>query len=141
MPADISFDNDAIRRHLRSAKTIAVVGLSDNPARTSYGVARYMQNAGYRIIPVNPMLKGPVLGEPSYATLADIPPEIKIDIIDVFRRSEDMPPVAAQARVRPAPLFWMQLGIANDASAAALVALGMDVIQDRCIKIEHAALL
>ena len=141
MPADISSDNEAIRKHLRSAQNIAVVGLSNNPAKASYGVARYLQHAGYRIIPVNPSLTEPVLGEKPYARLQDIPADIRIDIIDVFRRSVDMPPVAVAAKERPAPLFWMQLGIENPDVAQDLADHGFDVIQDRCIKIEHAALL
>jgi predicted CoA-binding protein len=138
--AEISQDEEAIRGHLANAKTIAVFGLSDHATKASHGVARYLQRAGYRIIPVNPTLTQPVLGEKPYARLADIPPDIQIDIIDVFRRSADIPPVAEQARLRPAPVFWMQLGIANQEAANALVAAGFDVVQDRCIKIDHAHL-
>lgn len=137
---DISHDHAAIRRHLAAAKTIAVVGMSDNPAKASRGVAGYLMRAGYRIIPVNPTLTHPVFGEQPYARLTDIPPDITIDIIDVFRRSVDIPAVAESALQRPAPLFWMQLGIANADAAKKLIAAGFDVIQDRCIKIDHAAL-
>lgn len=138
--ADISSTPEAIRRHLAAAKTIAVVGLSANPMRASHGVAGYLKRHGYRIIPVNPSLSAPVFGEPPYAKLTDIPPEIQIDIIDVFRRPVDIPPVAEQALLRRAPLFWMQLGIANAAAAAKLIEAGYDVVQDRCIKIDHARL-
>lgn len=138
--AEISHDEDAIRRHLNAAKTVAVIGLSDSPMKASHGVAAYLQRAGYRIIPVNPTLTGPVFGEQPYAKLSDIPADIRIDIIDVFRRSVDIPGAAAQAKERPAPLFWMQLGISNEAAANELVALGFDVVQDRCIKIDHARL-
>lgn len=138
--AEISFDSAAIRRHLAAAKTIAVVGMSDKPEKASRGVAGYLMRAGYRIIPVNPTLTRPVFGEQPYASLTDIPPEIRIDIIDVFRRSADIPAVAEAALRRPAPLFWMQLGITNAEAAKKLVAAGFDVIQDRCIKIDHAAL-
>jgi uncharacterized protein len=136
--AEISGNEAAIRRHLQAAKTIAVVGLSADPMRTSHSVSLYMQRAGYRIIPVNPTLSGPVLGEQAYPNLGAIPDDIVIDIINVFRRSVDIPPVAEQALLRPAPLFWMQLGIANDAAAARLVESGLDVVQDRCIKVDHA---
>lgn len=138
--ADISHDDAAIRRHLAAAKTIAVVGMSDKPEKASRGVAGYLKRAGYRIIPVNPTLTHPVFGETPYARLSDIPAEIKIDIIDVFRRSVDIPAAAEDALRRPAPLFWMQLGIANADAAQRLIAAGFDVIQDRCIKIDHAAL-
>lgn len=138
--AEISHDHAAIRRHLGAAKTIAVVGMSDNPAKASRGVAGYLKRAGYRIIPVNPTLTHPIFGEQPYARLTDIPAEIHIDIIDVFRRSVDIPAVAEAALQRPAPLFWMQLGISNPDAAKTLIDAGFDVIQDRCIKIDHAAL-
>lgn len=139
--AEISHDKPAMRVHLENAKTIAVVGLSGDPGRASYSVSAYMQSHGYRIIPVNPMLRGPVLGESPFARLQDIPAEIKIDIINVFRRSVDMPPVVDQAMHRRAPLFWMQLGIHHAPSSEALVAAGFDVVQDNCIKVEHLRLL
>ncbi len=138
---DISHDHAAIRRHLASAKTIAVVGLSHDTHKTSHSVARYLQRDGYRIIPVNPTLDEPVLGERPYRRLQDIPHDLQIDIINVFRRSVDIPPVAAQALERPAPLFWMQLGISNEGSSAELVAREIDVVQSRCIKVDHASLL
>lgn len=141
MSIDISFDPSAIKNYLVSSTTIAVVGLSEDTSKASYGVARYMQNTGYRIIPVNPTLTGPVLGEKAYAKLVDIPSEIRIDIINVFRRPADMPGVVEQALLRIAPLFWMQLGISHDESANGLIAAGFDVVQNRCIKVDHALLI
>ena len=92
-------EDDALRELLRTSRTIAVVGLSNDPMRASYGVAAYMKAAGYRIVPVNPRLLGaPVLDEPSFARLEDVPVAIPIDIVDVFRRAEDMLPVATSAR-------------------------------------------
>ncbi len=141
MAADISRDTEAIRAHLKEAKTIAVVGLSPDSYKPSHGVSAYMQRAGYRIIPVNPKAEGRILGEEVYPDLLSVPDSIHIDIIDVFRRSVDIYPVAEQALKRPAPLFWMQMGISNAEAAARLIGEGVDVIQDRCLKIEHAALL
>ncbi len=140
---EISHDAGAIERHLRTAKTIAVVGLSDDEYRASYEVSRYMQNAGYRILPVNPTLPSNrrVLGELPYASLEAIPPGISIDIINVFRRPADVPRVAEAALRRRAPLFWMQLGIRNEAAARMLLDHDYDVVQSRCIKVDHATLI
>lgn len=138
MASDISQQPEQIWAHLRRAKTIAVVGLSHLPSKASYEVALDLQMRGYRIIPVNPTLIEPVLNERPYARLSDIPLDIRIDIINVFRRPADIPPIADQAMLRPAPLFWMQLGISHHEAARRLVAAGMDVVQDRCIKIELA---
>ena len=139
--AEISQNTDALIKHMQNAKNIAVVGLSADPSKASYQVASYLQNSGYHIIPVNPGLKGPVLGETPYPNLQSIPAGIKIDIIDVFRRPADVPAVVEQAKLRPAPLFWMQLGISNPDSARQLVDAGFDVVQNRCLKVEHARLL
>jgi len=119
-------------------RTIAVVGLSPRPDRASYEVAAVMQRAGFRIVPVNPTAVGQmILGEHCYASLADIP--FAVDIVDCFRRSEDMEPVAtAAAALQPPPaVLWMQLGIANEAAARIARAAGIAVVQDRCIKIEY----
>jgi uncharacterized protein len=140
MAQDISDDLNALRECLTSAKNIAVIGLSANPSRSSHDVAQYLQRSGYRIIPVNPALEGPVLGEQPYPDLAAIPPDLPIDIINVFRRSEDAPSVAEQARSRPAPAFWMQLDVASPEAAAISVECGMDVVQNRCIKATHKKL-
>jgi predicted CoA-binding protein len=123
---------------------IAIVGLSTNPERPSYGVARYMQERGYRIIPVNPMHVGAhILGEPCYADLYDAAKALaadnqKIDIVDCFRKSEDIPPIVGAAIMIEARCIWMQLGIVNQPAAAKARFNGMQVEMDSCIKIEHA---
>src|SRR6266496_1805696 len=119
---------------LRNARTIAVVGLSSKLTRPSYGVSRYMQSRGYRIFPVNP-LETEVLGEKSYARLEDVPE--RIDIVDIFRRSEEVPPVVESAIRVGAKVVWLQLGIENDAAAEKARAAGLTVIEDACILIEH----
>lgn len=124
-----------IKQLLSNAKTIAVVGLSNKPDRASYGVAKYMQRAGYRIIPVNPVLTEPVLGEQPVASLSDI--NEPIDIVDIFRRAEDVPPVVEEAIAVGAKAVWMQLGIVNQEAAAAAEAAGLEVVMDKCIKVEH----
>ena len=115
-------------------RSIAVVGLSSNPMRPSHGVTEHMQAAGYRIIPVNPNERE-VLGEKSYARLEDVPE--KIDIVDVFRRAEEVPPVVESAIRVGAKVVWLQLGIENDAAAEKARAAGLTVIEDACILIEH----
>ena len=123
---------------LSSAKTIAVVGLSDNPDRSSFGIARFLQNKGYRIIPVNPVVES-VLGEKSYASLTDIPE--KVDIVDVFRRSEFVPEIAGQAIAIGAKALWMQLGIVNEEAAQKARDAGLIVVMDHCIGVEHRRLI
>jgi predicted CoA-binding protein len=125
---------DAILELLKKYTTIAVVGLSSNPMRPSFGVTEYMQEAGYRIIPVNPN-ETEVLGEKSYARLEDVPE--KIDIVNVFRRAEDVPPVVESAIRIGAKVVWMQSGIENEESAEKARAAGMVVIEDACILVEH----
>jgi uncharacterized protein len=122
---------------LENARTIAVVGLSANPERTSYRVSRYMQERGYKIIPVNPTITES-LGEKSYASLKDIP--VKVDIVNVFRNSPDVPPVADDAIAIQAKVLWMQEGIVNQEAAAKAEAAGLKVVMDRCIMVEHARL-
>ena len=126
--------SDSIGEILQKAKTIAVVGLSSNPARPSYEVSAYMQAAGYRIIPVNPNEKE-VLGEKSYARLEDV--SEKIDIVDIFRRAEDVPPVVESAIRIGAEVVWMQLGIRNVEAAEKARAAGLAVVEDKCILVEH----
>jgi predicted CoA-binding protein len=121
----------------RDARTIAVVGASPNPERPSHGVAAYLQAAGYRIIPVNPTVDA-VLGEKSYASLADVPEPI--DVVDVFRRSEDVPPIVAEAVRVGARVVWMQEGVVNEAAAASARAAGLTVVMDRCMLKEHRRL-
>ena len=125
---------DPIFDILTKYKTIAVVGLSSNPTRPSYGVTEYMQSSGYQIIPVNPN-ETDVLGEPSYATLAEVPQ--KIEIVNVFRRAEEVPPVVDAAISAGAKVIWMQLGIANEAAAEKARAAGITVVMDACILVEH----
>ena len=126
-----------IKEVLDSAKTIAVVGLSPNPNRTSYMVSEAMQRAGYRIIPVNPMVDE-VLGEKSYASLKDIPEPV--DIVNVFRRSEFLESLAEDFIEIDSPVFWTQLNVVDDNVFQRLTELGFTVIMDRCIKVEHAIL-
>ncbi|MCA9860768.1 MAG: CoA-binding protein [Thermomicrobiales bacterium] len=126
-------------RLLQTYKTIAMVGLSADPMRPSHFAAIYMQSEGYDIIPVNPRLAGQeILGQPVYASLLEIPKDRNVEIVDVFRRSEDVPAVLDEAIAIDAPVFWMQLGIVNEDAAARARAAGMDVVMNRCVKIEHA---
>jgi uncharacterized protein len=120
---------------LKKAKRIAVVGLSDNPERTSYMVSEAMQKAGYEIIPVNPSIKE-VLGVPSVATLKEV--EGHIDIVNVFRRSEHLMEVAKEFDEIDADVFWAQLGLVNEEAYRFLKDKGYTVVMDRCIKVEHA---
>ena len=129
---------DAITGLLKRAKTIAVVGLSSSPLRPSYGVAAYMQSQGYRIIPVNPNIRG-ALGEKAYASLADVPE--KVDIVNVFRRPEFVPAVVEQAIALKVPAVWMQEGVVHEAAAAQARQAGILVVMDHCILKEHRARL
>ncbi|MGC9970524.1 MAG: CoA-binding protein [Bryobacteraceae bacterium] len=122
---------------LRSARTIAVVGLSSNRKRPSYGVSEYMQRAGYRIVPVNPQ-ETEVLGERAYPSLEVVPEHI--DIVDVFRRSEFVPEIVEAAIRVGAGAVWMQEGVADDAAAQKARAAGLTVVMDRCILKEHRKL-
>jgi len=126
--------NDAVAQILRGVKTIAVVGLSSNPMRPSYGVAEYLKTAGYRIIPVNPN-ETEVLGEKAYARLEDIPEQV--DIVDVFRRAEEVPAVAESAIRIGAKVLWMQLGIENGGAAERARAAGLVVVENACLLVEH----
>lgn len=138
----MSFANpsrDSIKELLSQSQTIAVVGLSDKPDRVSYMVSEAMQAKGYTIIPVNPAAKGPILGQTSYASLRDVP--VPVDIVNVFRRSEHTPEVAEEAVAIGAKALWLQLGIANDEAAAIAEAGGLQVVMDRCIKVEDSILL
>jgi len=126
--------SDPIAEILGNSKTIAVVGLSSNPQRPSHQVAAYLQSVGYRIIPVNPN-ETEVLGEKAYARLEEVPE--RIDIVDVFRRPEDVPPVADSAVALGAKVLWLQLGIAHAASAEKARAAGLTVIEDACLLVEH----
>lgn len=128
-----------LREVLGRSKTIAVVGLSDKPERDSNEVARYLQSQGYRVVPVNPMLSE-VLGEKAYPSLSAIPPDIHVDIVDVFRRSDQVPPVVDEAIARKAPVVWMQLGVEHAVAAAKARAAGLTVFEDLCIMVQHRRL-
>lgn len=133
-------DPSEIAEALRTARTVAVVGCSPDPARPSHSIARYLQGAGYRVIPVNPG-HDELLGERCYGELAAIPSEVAIDVVDVFRRSELVGPIADAAIARGGVrLFWMQDGVEDDAAARRLLAAGIGVAMDRCIYRDHAAL-
>lgn len=125
---------DSIRDLLKNSKTIAVVGLSDNPLRASYGVSAYMQLQGYRIIPVNPECDF-VLGEKSYKSLLDI--SEKIDIVNIFRRPEFVPPIVDQAIQLKVPAVWMQEDVINEEAAQKARQAGIFVVMDKCILKEH----
>lgn len=140
MPA---YSDEFLRNILTTAKVIAVVGVSANPVRPSFYVARYLGLKGYRVIPVNPGLSGQVLfGERVHATLADIPGEIAVDMVDIFRRSEAVPGIVAEALEHLPGLrtIWMQLGVESPEAAAMAEARGIAVVQNRCPKIEYQRL-
>ena len=127
-------DDFALKSILEQARTIAIVGLSPKPERDSHRVARYLQHKGYRIVPVRPGQKE-ILGEPAFRSLDEI--DEPVDIVDVFRQSDQVMPHAQEAlRLKP-QLFWMQLNIENPEAADRLTAAGIDVVMNRCIKIEH----
>lgn len=134
---NISHDEQAIKRLLETSKRIAVVGLSDKPERDSYRVAEYLLQAGYEVIPVNPRLHT-WLGQKAVARLEDI--EGPVDIVDVFRRSEETPPIAEQAVAIRAKALWLQLGIHHDEAVRIAIDGGLDIVTNRCIKVEHARL-
>jgi predicted CoA-binding protein len=134
LPDGVAAGADPIGEILRKYKTIAVVGLSSNLERPSNGVASYMQGVGYRIIPVNPN-EHEVFGVKSYARVEDVPE--KIEIVDIFRRAEDVPPVVDGAIRVGAKVVWMQLGIENEAAAEKARAAGITVVMDACILVEH----
>lgn len=120
---------------LTSTKTIAVVGMSDKPHRAGYYVPAYLQEHGYRVIPVNPFLHQPVLGEHPYADLSEVPDPV--DLVLIFQRSENVPPFVDQAIEIGAKAVWMQLGIEHQASAEKARAAGLGVVMDACMLVEH----
>ena len=130
-------DINTLRRILRESKVIAVVGLSADWFRPSYFAAKYMQEHGYRVIPVNPKYET-ILGEKCYRSLRDIPE--RVDIVDVFRKTQDVMPVAEDAIAIRAKVLWQQLGVRNEAAAAKARAAGLEAVVDRCVKIEHGRL-
>jgi len=134
LPDGTKTKDDPIGDILESSKTIAVVGLSSDPERPSYGVAEYLQSVGYRVVPVNPNERE-VLGEKSYARLEDVPE--KIDIVDIFRRPSEVPPVVNSAIAVGAKVVWMQLGITSSAAAEKARAAGLIAVEDACVLMEH----
>ncbi len=139
--------DEAIKDILERYRTVAAVGLSRNLSKESYGVAQYLQGAGYRVVPVNPVAEE-ILGEKSYKSLLELPEELKgsVEIVDLFRPSEAVPPFVEDAiKIRKEygnpRVIWMQLGIINEKAAEKARNAGMTVIMDRCIKVEHQRLL
>ncbi|HEV2092716.1 MAG TPA: CoA-binding protein [Rubrobacter sp.] len=130
---------EEIRSLLSGARTVAVVGLSDRPHRTSHAIARALQGFGFRIFPVNPNLDGPVLGEAPYSVVREIPDSV--DVVDVFRRGETVFPVAEDAVAAGAKVLWMQSGVVNEPAAAYAREHGLTVVMDRCIKVDYAYLV
>lgn len=122
---------------LKKSKTVAVVGLSNSPLRPSHGVAAYLQNHGYRIIPVNPSIEN-ALGEKAFKSLSEVPE--KIDVVDIFRRSEFVPDVVDEAIKLKVPVIWMQEGVIHEAAAEKARKAGIFVVMDRCILKEHHAI-
>ena len=129
----------AIRQSLANCKTIAVVGLSPKPHRDSFRVAKYMQDQGFRIVPINPNATE-VLGEKSYASLTEAAMHERIDMVNCFRNSEDIPPIAAEAIAIGAKSLWLQIGVVNDAAAKQATNAGLVVVQDLCLMVEHRQL-
>jgi predicted CoA-binding protein len=136
-PAPMTDDIPGLRRILATCKVIAVVGLSAQWFRPSYFAAKYLLEHGYTIIPVNPNYRE-ILGQKSYARLGDIP--VGVDIVDCFRKTEDIPPIADEAIAIRAKVLWQQLGVRNVAAAEKAEAAGLEAVMDRCVKIEHARL-
>ena len=130
-------DINTLRRILRESKVIAVVGLSADWFRPSFFAAKYMQEHGYRVIPVNPKYPQ-ILGERCYKSLRDIPEQV--DMVDIFRKSQDVMPIAEEAIAIRAKVLWQQLGVKNEAAAAKARAAGLEAVMDRCVKIEHGRL-
>jgi hypothetical protein len=131
-------DDRTLRQILKDTKVIASVGLSSNPLKESYGVAQYLKDQGYRVIPVNPTTDR-ILNEKAYPDLLTIPE--KVDAVQIFRRPEDVPPVVEQAIQIGAKVVWMQEGIVNEAAAQAARTAGLQVVMDRCMRVEHRRLV
>lgn len=130
--------NEAIEQILNTCRTVAVVGLSPKPHRDSFGVARYMQAHGWRIVPVNPNASE-ILGEKAYPTLVEAARVERIDLVNCFRHSADIPPIVDEAIAIGAKAIWMQFGIEHATAAGKARAAGLLVVQNRCLKIDHAA--
>ena len=129
----------AIRQSLANCKTIAVVGLSPKPHRDSFRVAKYMQDHGFRIVPINPNAPE-VLGEKAYASLTEAAMHERIDMVNCFRNSEDIPPIAAETIAIGAKSLWLQIGVVNDVAAKQATDAGLVVVQNLCLMVEHRQL-
>lgn len=134
-----TFDDLALNI-LQTCRTIAVVGLSPKPERDSHHVAEYLQQQGYRIVPINPMATD-ILGERCWPTLSAVAQHLKIDLVDVFRNSADVPPIADEAIAIGARALWLQLGVQNDAACERARAAGLQVVQNHCALVEHQRLV
>lgn len=135
-------ESESIRYILDNCRTVAVVGLSPKPLRDSFRVSQYMQTQGWRVIPINPVAAASgeqILNEPVYASLREAAQHEKIDLVNVFRNSEDVPPIVQEAIAIGAPSIWLQLGIQNSQATAAAKAAGMQVVENKCLMVEHAA--
>jgi predicted CoA-binding protein len=132
-----NLSREDLRKMLQETRVIAVVGLSDKPYRASHRVAAYMQQQGYRIIPVNPTIKE-ALGEKAYPSLREVPE--RVDLVDIFRRSESVPPVVEDAIAIGAKVVWMQSGIVNEEAAEKAQTAGLQVVMDRCLMVDHSQL-
>lgn len=131
----------AVAHILSTCRTVAVVGLSPKAHRASFRVAQYMQTHGWRVVPVNPVAASSgerILGEVVYATLTEAAHAEKIDLVNVFRNSIEVPPVVEEAIALKLPALWLQLGVRHDAAVAKAHAAGMEVVQDRCLMVDHA---
>lgn len=133
-------DESTIQEILRNSKVIAVVGLSPKSDRPSHRVASYLKEQGYKIIPVRPVTEE-ILGEKAYSSLKEIPGDIQVDVVDVFRKSEDVPPIVEQAIEIGAKAVWLQEGIVNEEAAQKARAAGLKVVMDRCMLKDHKRFL
>jgi hypothetical protein len=133
-------EENEIKKILSNSKTIAVIGISPKEDRPSYRVASYLQSKGYRIIPVRPDGEE-ILGEKIYPTLSEIPKEINVEVVDIFRKSEDVPPIVEDAIQRGARVVWMQEGVIHQEAGEKAEKAGLTVVMDRCMKKDHQRLL
>jgi predicted CoA-binding protein len=135
----MSNEMDDVRAILRDRRTVAVVGLSPRPERDSHRVARYMQRQGWRIVPVNPVAAGQtILGEPVYASLTEAAKHERIDLVNCFRNSADIPPIVDEAIAIGAPALWLQLGVQHADATTKARAAGLRVVENRCLMVDHA---
>lgn len=132
--------DDTLLSILQDCRTIAIVGLSPKPERDSHHVAQYLQQQGYRIVPVNPMATE-ILGERCWPTLTEAAQHMRIDLVDVFRNSADVPPIADEAIAIGAKALWLQLGVRDDAVCTRARTAGLQVVQDHCVLVEHQRLV